>query len=78
MNDQERIDMVREAKHAQRAGVVLTLRDWKKMSIPERGAWITALELVRLDGDGAPAPPPPPEVRSELVASAARVAARKG
>lgn len=72
--------MVQDARLAQRAGVVLTMKDWKKMGPDERAAWLAARELegAQVVTDPPAESAPPAEVHSELVAAAARIANGKG
>jgi hypothetical protein len=78
--------LVRRFLAAQRAGVIVTLRDWDGLSFDERVAWLAALELrahhvelaKKTERTRVLADPEPDAIRAALTAAAERTRARAG
>lgn len=66
MGDKKRAILVEDARLALLAGVVLTRRDWVKMSHEERIAWVAARQILTAPATTSASPEP------ELVREPAR------
>lgn len=77
MKEAKRIRLIEEAALAQRAGVVLSLRDWERMSPARRGAWVAVREQVPAPAPAAPASSSDDTTAGDLLeATVARMASR--